>query len=51
MRAAFLPASFAARAPAGSAELGRVALVLLLWCAGALVACLLTFRWTSHTDG
>jgi len=51
MRAAFLPASFAAREPAGSAELGRVALVLLLWCAGALVACLLTFRWTSHTDG
>ena len=51
MRAVFLPASFAAREPAGSSELGRVALVLLLWCVGALVACLLTFRWTSHTDG
>jgi ABC-2 type transport system permease protein len=31
--------------------LGRVALVLVLWCVGALVVCLLTFRWTSHTDG
>jgi len=51
MRAVFLPASFAAREPAGSAELGRVALVLLLWCAGALAACLLTVRWTSRTDG
>jgi ABC-2 type transport system permease protein len=47
----FLPASFAAREPAGSAELGRVALVLLLWCLGGLVACLLTFRWTSPSDG
>jgi ABC-2 type transport system permease protein len=51
MRAVFLPASFAAKEPAGSAELGRVALVLLLWCVGALVACLLTFRWTSRGDG
>ncbi len=29
---------------------GRTALVLLLALAGALVACLLTFRWTSHGD-
>jgi ABC-2 type transport system permease protein len=28
-----------------------VALVLLLWCVGALVACLLTFRWTNRGDG
>ncbi len=51
MRAVFLPASFAEKEPAGSAELGRVALVLALWCVGALVACLLTFRWTSRSDG
>jgi ABC-2 type transport system permease protein len=51
MRAVFLPASFASKEPAGSAELERVALVLLVWCVGALVACLLTFRWTSPGDG
>jgi ABC-2 type transport system permease protein len=51
MRAVFLPETFAAREPAGSAELTRVALVLLAWCLGALVVCLLTFRWTSPRDG
>lgn len=48
MRAVFLPPSFAAHEPAGSSELGLVALVLVLWCVGALVACRLTFRWTSR---
>jgi ABC-2 type transport system permease protein len=48
MRAVFLPESFAGREPAGSAELGMVALVLILWCAGALIACRLTFRWTTR---
>ena len=48
MRAVFLPASFAAREPAGSAELGMVALVLVLWCVGALIASRLTFRWTTR---
>jgi ABC-2 type transport system permease protein len=51
MRAVFLPDSAAALEPAGSAELDRVALVLAAWCAGALVACLLTFRWTNRRDG
>jgi ABC-2 type transport system permease protein len=51
MRAVFLPASFAAREPAGSAELARVAAVLLLWCVGGLIVCRLTFRWTSPRDG
>ncbi|GAA0929917.1 ABC transporter permease [Virgisporangium aurantiacum] len=48
MRAVFLPPSFAAHEPAGSSELGLVALVLVLWCVGALVVSRLTFRWTSR---
>jgi ABC-2 type transport system permease protein len=51
MRAVFLPESFAAREPAGSAELGRVALILVVWCVAALIACRLTFRWTNRRDG
>jgi ABC-2 type transport system permease protein len=51
MRAAFLPAEFAAREPAGSAELGHVAWVLLAWCVGGLILCRLTFRWTTYKDG
>jgi ABC-2 type transport system permease protein len=51
MRSVFLPDSFAAQEPAGSWELGRVALVLAAWCIGGLVLCLLTFRWTTKRDG
>jgi len=51
MRSVFLPESFAAQEPAGSWELGRVALVLAAWCVGGLVLCLLTFRWTTKRDG
>jgi ABC-2 type transport system permease protein len=51
MRAVFLPASFAAREPAGSWELGTVAVVLAAWCVGALLLCRLTFRWTTRRDG
>lgn len=51
LRAVFLPESFGAREPAGSFELGRVALVLAAWCVIGLVICLLTFRWTSRRDG
>lgn len=46
MRAVFLPDSFVAQEPAGSWELGRVALVLAAWCVAGLVLCVLTFRWT-----
>jgi ABC-2 type transport system permease protein len=45
MRSVFLPDSFAHQEPAGSWELGRVALVLLAWAAVGLVLCLRTFRW------
>jgi ABC-2 type transport system permease protein len=45
LRSVFLPDSFAAQEPAGSWELGRVALVLAIWCVAGLVLCVLTFRW------
>ena len=51
MRSVFLPDSFAVAEPAGSWELGRIALVLGAWCVGALLLCLATFRWTSKRDG
>jgi ABC-2 type transport system permease protein len=51
LREVFLPESFGAQEPAGSFELGRVALVLALWCVIGLVLCLTTFRWTTKRDG
>jgi ABC-2 type transport system permease protein len=51
LRAVFLPAAFAAQEPAGSFELGRVALVLGAWCVLGLVLCFTTFRWTTKRDG
>lgn len=51
LRSVFLPESFAAQEPAGSFELGRVALVLGAWCVVGLVLCLTTFRWTTKRDG
>lgn len=51
LRAAFLPETFATVEPAGSWELGRVALVLGAWCVGGLLLCRFTFRWTTARDG
>jgi ABC-2 type transport system permease protein len=51
MRSVFLPDAFAAQEPAGSWELGRVALILGAWCVGGLILCLTTFRWTTKRDG
>ncbi|MEV4542727.1 ABC transporter permease [Micromonospora echinaurantiaca] len=51
LRSVFLPESFGAQEPAGSFELGRVALVLAGWCVIGLVLCLTTFRWTTKRDG
>ena len=45
LRSVFLPDQLAALEPAGSWELGRVALVLLAWCVAGLALCVLTFRW------
>lgn len=51
LRSVFLPQSFATQEPAGSWELGRVALVLAAWCVAGLLLCLFTFRWTTRRDG
>ncbi|MFY1687635.1 ABC transporter permease [Plantactinospora sp. WMMB782] len=51
LRSVFLPESFGSQEPAGSFELGRVALVLAAWCVIGLLLCLSTFRWTSRRDG
>ncbi|MEV0273955.1 ABC transporter permease [Hamadaea sp. NPDC050747] len=51
MRAAFLPDAFAASEPAGSFELGKVALILGAWCVVGLIASLRFFRWTTRRDG
>ncbi|BCB79472.1 ABC transporter permease [Phytohabitans flavus] len=45
LRSVFLPDSFAAAEPAGSWELGKVALVLCAWCVVGLVVCIRTFSW------
>ncbi|PKW09361.1 ABC-2 type transport system permease protein [Streptomyces sp. 1222.5] len=44
-RSVFLPDSFTAVEPAGSWELGRIALVLTAWAVGGLLATTLTFGW------
>ena len=51
LRSVFLPDALAAAEPAGSWELGRVALVLAAWCVAGLVLCVLTFRWQDRSAG
>jgi ABC-2 type transport system permease protein len=50
LRSVFLPDALAAQEPAGSWELGRVALVLGIWCVLGLLLCLRTFRWQDRGD-
>jgi ABC-2 type transport system permease protein len=50
LRSVFLPDALAAQEPAGSWELGRVALVLGIWCVVGLVLCVRTFRWQDKVD-
>lgn len=45
LRSVFLPDALAAQEPAGTWELGRVALVLGIWCVVGLLLCVRTFRW------
>ncbi|MEJ3747215.1 ABC transporter permease [Actinomycetes bacterium KLBMP 9797] len=47
LRSVFLPDAFATQEPAGSWELGKVALVLAAWCVIGLVLCVRTFRWST----
>jgi ABC-2 type transport system permease protein len=51
LRSVFLPDALAAAEPAGSWELGRVALVLALWCVVGLLLCVATFRWQDRDAG
>ena len=51
MRSVFLPDLAEVAEPAGSWELGRIALILGVWCVVGLVLCVLTFRWRTRTDG
>jgi ABC-2 type transport system permease protein len=51
LRSVFLPDALAVREPAHSWELGRVALVLGVWCVLGLLLCLRTFRWQDRGDG
>jgi len=51
LRSVFLPDALAAAEPAGTWELGRVALVLGIWCVVGLVLCVRTFRWQDRGDG
>ena len=50
MRSVFLPDSFQRQELAGSWELGRVALILVLWAVAALLLALRTFRWQRRED-
>jgi ABC-2 type transport system permease protein len=45
LRSVFLPELLARAEPAGHWELGRVALVLGVWCIAGLLLCVATFRW------
>ena len=51
LRSVFLPDALAAQEPAGSWELGRVALVLGVWCVVGLALCVATFRWQDKAAG
>ena len=51
LRSVFLPQALALEEPAHSWELGRVALVLGIWCVVGLVLCVRTFRWQNKGAG
>ena len=50
MRSVFLPDSFTFKEAAGSWELGRVALVLVVWVVIGAIACATTFRWQRRNE-
>jgi ABC-2 type transport system permease protein len=51
LRSVFLPDALARAEPAGSWELGRVALMLGAWCVVGLLLCVATFRWQDRDAG
>ena len=50
MRSVFLPDDFQSQEMAGSWELGRVALVLVVWTVVALVLAMRSFRWQRREE-
>ncbi len=50
-RSVFLPDTMVVQEVAGTWELGRIALVLGVWCVVGLALCLLTFRWQRRGEG
>jgi ABC-2 type transport system permease protein len=46
MRSVFLPATFAAKEPAHSWEIPKIALILLLWTALGTIWATRSFRWS-----
>lgn len=51
LRSVFLPEFLARQEPAGTWELGRVALVLGVWVVAGLLLCVATFRWQDRGSG
>jgi ABC-2 type transport system permease protein len=51
LRSVFLPDVLATQEPAGAWELGRVALVLGIWCVAGLALCVMSFRWQDRGSG
>ena len=51
LRSVFLPEFLAREEPAGTWELGRVAIVLGVWCVAGLLLCVATFRWQDRGSG
>jgi ABC-2 type transport system permease protein len=51
LRSVFLPDFLAREEPAGTWELGRVALVLGVWCVAGLLLCVASFRWQDRGSG
>ena len=45
MRYVFLPESFATQEVAGSYELGKIAIILLIWTVVGAILAIKTFRW------
>ena len=46
MRSVFLPADFATQEVAGNWEIGKTALVLMVWLVAGLVISIKTFKWS-----
>ena len=46
MRSVFLPANFALKEPAGTWEIGKIALVLVIWLVVGTLLAIRSFKWS-----